>query len=164
MIDHMMIDTKFAFLISASLFLSGLLSGCAITTKSPPHQTAGVRPDTAGPNLELTEAAVSVSRSLNELSSMEKASRVGRTTDMSGAASVDWSGPVEPLLRQIALISGYRLRVLGVNPAIPVLVTVNAKDLPLGAIIRDVDLQCAKKAYVKVFPESRIIKLRYMRL
>jgi defect-in-organelle-trafficking protein DotD len=160
MVDHMMIDTKFAVLISASL----LLSGCAVTTKSPPHQTAGVRPDTAGPNLELTEAAVSVSRSLNELSAMTKASQVINTTDMAGAVSVDWSGPVEPLLRQIAKISGYRLRVLGVNPAIPVLVTVNAKDLPLGAIIRDIDLQSGRKAYVKVFPQSRIIELCYMRL
>jgi defect in organelle trafficking protein DotD len=62
------------------------------------------------------------------------------------------------------LISGYRLRVVGVNPAIPVLVTVNAKDLPLAAIVRDIDFQGARKASVKVYPQSRIIELRYMRL
>ena len=159
MVNNMMIDTKLALLLSATL----LLSGCSFLTKSPPHQAAGVKPDTATPNLELTEAAVSVSRSLNELSSMEKGTRSVSRTEMSGTVSVDWSGPAEPLLRQIALISGYRLRVLGTNPAIPVLVSVYAKDLPLADIIRDIDLQAGKKAYVKVFPRSRIIELCYMK-
>lgn len=156
----MMIDSKLALLFSAILFLSG----CSVLTKSPPHSTgAGVKADTAASNLELTEAAVSVSRSLGELASIEKASRVVSATEMSGAVSVDWAGPIEPLLRQIAMISGYRLRVLGTNPAIPVLVAVHAKDLPLAAVIRDVDLQAAKKASVKVYSDKLIIELRYMR-
>ncbi|MFU8797831.1 MAG: hypothetical protein ACNA7Y_03945, partial [Gammaproteobacteria bacterium] len=67
----MMTDTKLALLISATI----LLSGCAILPKSAPNQKAGMKPDTTTHNLELTEAAISISRSLSELAAIEKASK-----------------------------------------------------------------------------------------
>ena len=61
----------------------------------------------------------------------------------------------------MAQAPNYRLRVLGTQPAIPVIVTVNTSNEMLGDILRDVGYQCGRRATVVVFPESRVIELRY---
>lgn len=118
----------------------------------------------------LTEAAISVSNALHELVAVERAvhpkakmpnpldaARVG----MAEKASVDWSGPVEPLLRKVATASHYNLRVLGRAPAIPILVSVAAKNTPLANILRDISFQADKQANIVLYPTRRIIELRY---
>jgi defect-in-organelle-trafficking protein DotD len=80
---------------------------------------------------------------------------------MAGLTSVDWSGPVEPLVQQLANVGNYQLRVLGKKPAIPVLVSVYDKNTMLADVIRDVGYQCGRRATIVVFPESRVIELRY---
>ena len=80
---------------------------------------------------------------------------------MAGLTSIDWSGPVEPLINQIARAANYRVRVLGVPPAIPVLVTLYDKNRMLADVLRDVGYQCGRRATVVVYPESRVIELRY---
>jgi defect-in-organelle-trafficking protein DotD len=80
---------------------------------------------------------------------------------MAEPVSVDWTGPVESLIKQLATACNYRLRILGYQPAIPVLVTVNAKNEMIADVIRDVGYQCGRRANVVVFPESRVIELRY---
>jgi defect-in-organelle-trafficking protein DotD len=80
---------------------------------------------------------------------------------MAGLTSIDWSGPVEPLLHQIAQSTNYRLRVLGTRPGIPVLVSVYDKNMMMADILRDVGYQCGRRAAVVVYPESRVIELRY---
>jgi hypothetical protein len=158
-----MIKTKLALIISIML----LLSGCTGMTKTPQAVTTNVKADTVSPNRELTEASVSVSRSLSELAAMERAAlppgRLGPVAEIPGTVSVDWAGPVEPLLLQIAKISQYRLRVLGVRPAIPVMITMNVKDMPLTTVVRDNDFKSVKKASVIDYQKTRIIELRYMR-
>lgn len=118
----------------------------------------------------LAEASYSVSRSIVDLAETEQAADPNLSLEpppspasygMGGLSTIDWSGPVEPLLRQIANASNYRVRVLGTQPAIPVLVTVNAKNQMLGDILRDVGFQCGRRASVVVFPGSRVIELRY---
>lgn len=120
----------------------------------------------------LAEASFSVSRSIVDLAETEEAANPGPRYEeppapasygMGGLTTIDWSGPIEPLLRQIANASSYRLRVLGPAPSIPVLVTVNAKNVMLGDILRDTGYQCGKRASVLVFPNSRVIELRYAR-
>ena len=76
--------------------------------------------------------------------------------------SVDWTGPVEPLLKRIARASHYRVRPLGVPPAIPVIVSVSAQDTLLAEVVRDIQLQIGKKARIKTYPGSRVIELRYL--
>jgi defect-in-organelle-trafficking protein DotD len=65
------------------------------------------------------------------------------------------------LLRQIARAANYRVRVLGTAPAIPVIVTIYEKRVKLGDALRDVGYQCGRRATVVIFPESRVIELRY---
>lgn len=154
--------------IKRTLIIACLLSltGCAGFVKQP-AQHQPVEDESA---VQLTEAAVSVSQSLNELAAIEKnavpASQLNNLTDPSiyhlpGTVSIDWSGPVEPLLTKLAAMSGYRARILGVKPAIPVIVTLNAKEMPLAYLLRDLDYQCGHRAKLLVYPNQKIIELRY---
>lgn len=139
-----------------------LLTGCSVA-QPPPIVFTEPDPGTA----KLSEAAVSVSHSLSELAGIQKATTPSSAYKLDntnyaipGSISVDWSGPIEPLLLQIADVSGYRLRVLGVRPAVQVIVTLTAKDTPLCDIMRDIDYQGGHAAKVSVYP-NRIIELRY---
>jgi defect-in-organelle-trafficking protein DotD len=145
-------------------FCSLLLSACA-TPKPPPALN-----NTSGRDNSLAEASYAVSRSIVDLAETAQAAHPTAPAvpapspasyGMGGITSVDWSGPVEPLVKQIARASNYRVRVLGREPAIPVLVTVNTRNAMLGDILRDVGYQCGERATVLIFPESRVIELRY---
>lgn len=138
-----------------------LLAGCA----KPP---APMIQDTA--STSLAEASYSVSRSIVSLSETAQAAHPlpelqappnPNSYGMGGLTSIDWSGPVEPLVRQIAKAANYQVRVLGVPPGIPVLVTVYDKNRMLADVLRDVGYQCGRRATVVVYPESRVIELRY---
>jgi defect in organelle trafficking protein DotD len=120
--------------------------------------------------IKLADAADSVSQSLRELAEIEKATHPQAKLpsppepDMIGMgqiASIDWSGPVGPLVKKIADASHYKLHVLGTPPAIPILVSIAAKDTPLADILRDAGFQCGRRANIVVYPGSKIIELRY---
>ncbi|HSW69051.1 MAG TPA: type IVB secretion system lipoprotein DotD [Gammaproteobacteria bacterium] len=139
-----------------------ILSAC---TSTPPA-TSSIDHTEAS----LSEASYSVSRAISSLSETAQASRplpqldpppIPASYGMAGLTSVDWSGPVEPLVKQIARATNYRMRVLGREPAIPVLVTIYAKNTMIADIIRDVGFQCGRRAAVVIFPDSRVIELRY---
>jgi defect-in-organelle-trafficking protein DotD len=154
--------------ITVALLVS-LLSGCS--TQNLPNSVAPAihtRSDDA--SVKLAEAARSVSQSLNELKALEKASSPPISKPLpypssSGLekiiASVDWSGPIEPLLKRIAKLAHYRLELIGYHPAIPILVTVSSQNTPLGYIIRDINLQAGEKANILVYPGIKTIELRY---
>lgn len=144
-------------------FLTLLLYACAA-----PPQPRGY--DVSKNEASLAEASYAVSHSIVDLAETAQAAHPlpdvapppsPATYGMGGLTSVDWSGPVGPLLKQIAKASNYRCRVLGTEPAIPVLVTIYAKNVMLGDILRDVGYQCGRRASVLVFPETRVIELRY---
>lgn len=150
---------KIVFLTFLSLML------CACTSPQPPDNY-----DLHKNENSLAEASYSVSRSVVDLAETAQAAHPlpdlapppsPATYGMGGLASIDWSGPVEPLLRQIARAANYRLRVLGTAPAIPVLVTIYTKNAMLGDILRDVGYQCGRRASVVIYPGSLVIELRY---
>lgn len=142
------------------------LTLCACASHRPP-----LRVDmTNKSEVSLAEASYSVSRSVVDLAETAQAAHPlpnlepppsPATYGMAGLTSIDWSGPVEPLLKQLANASNYRLRVLGTAPAIPVIVTVYTKNAMLGDVLRDTGYQCGRRASVVVYPESRVIELRY---
>ncbi len=141
--------------------LSFILNACASTQEPPRNNSSDVA---------LAEASYDVSRSISSLSETAQASHPPpmlepppspASYNMAQVTSVDWSGPVEPLLKQLANASDYRLRVLGRPPAIPVMVTVYSKNMMLADILRDVGYQCGRRANVVVFPDTRVIELRY---
>jgi defect in organelle trafficking protein DotD len=154
--------------ITVALFVS-LLSGCA--SQSLPNSLAPtLHTSSDDASVKLAEAASSVSRSLNELKALEKASFPPITKPLpypsaSGlektVASIDWSGPIEPLLYRIAKLVQFHLEIIGKHPAVPVLVTISSQNTPLSYILRDANLQAGQKANIVVYPGIKTIELRY---
>lgn len=150
---------KFGIVILLSIAL------CACAAPKPPRGY-----DLSKSQTSLAEASYSVSRSIVDLAETAQAAHPlpalapppsPASYGMGGLTSIDWSGPIEPLLKQIAIASNYRLRILGTEPAIPVLVTVFTKNAMLGDVLRDVGYQGGRRAAVVVYPDSRVIELRY---
>lgn len=122
---------------------------------------------------EVAEAATNASGSLDELSAIDLANSSPATRSriqapwnaaaigMTQLASVDWNGPIEPFLNKIAAATGYHLRILGIQPPIPVLVIINAQNEMLADILRDAMYQVHNKASIKVYPKARVLELRY---
>lgn len=145
------------------IFLTILLSSCAAPKPPKGYNINKVENSMA-------EASYSVSRSLVDLAETAEASHPLPPAEappnpasygMGGLTTVDWSGPVEPLVKQIARASDYRVVVLGTSPAIPVLVTVYTKNAMLGDILHDIGYQCGRRASIMVYPCNRLIELRY---
>jgi defect-in-organelle-trafficking protein DotD len=139
------------------------IGGCA--SPKPPAQ-----PNVALADASLAEASYAVSRSIVDLAETAQAAHPApnlapppapASYGMGGVTTVDWSGPVEPLVKQLARAANYRAVVIGTPPAIPVLVTVNARNVMLGDIVRDVGFQCGERATVVVYPGSNVLELRY---
>lgn len=147
--------------VSIAILFTLILTGCATP---PPHKTF----DSA--SASLAEASYSVSRSLVSLSEIAQAGHpipdLSSSTSvpihgMTALTSVDWSGPVEPLVKQIAKASNFRVRILGRPPAIPILVSIYDKNRMISDVLRDVGFQCGRRASIIVYPEERVIELRY---
>lgn len=151
-----------------------LLGACKTTTfmKPPLNQPS----DDA--SIKLAEAASSISESMAEMAQVEKViylpnepymtkSRlvaVSNARSLQTRATIDWSGPIGELTARIAKSANYRMRILGNEPAIPVLVNVSVKDQSLAEILRNIDYQAGKKANLTIYPNSHIIELRYVKI
>ena len=149
----------------ASLFLVFSLTACTTVLDTPPRDSVE---HTDAATVSLAQAAVSVSQTLGELGEATRADTPDekRLVNASryllpGTASIDWNGPVEPLLTKVIKGSGYRLRVIGSEPAIPVLVSLNVKNSRLTDVLRDLDFQIGKKADIRVVSGKHTVELRY---
>lgn len=143
------------------------LAGCAPSTTVSSLPTS---PKTDPAEVKLAEAAASVSQSLNSLAENQQATtpipagfKAPDPSDygMSNLVSISWSGPIEPLIQQIAKAAGYNVKVLGKEPAIPILVDVAADNEPLGRVLQNAGYQAGTGADIVVFPRTKIIELRY---
>lgn len=143
-----------------------MLSGC-----HPIQKPVNPPPPSNNASIKLTEAANSVSRSMIELARIQaQATPPNKQTHLQDptqfgireVATVDWSGPVEPLVKRLSKAVDYKMRVLGRRPAVPVIITLSTYNSPVASILRDIDLQAGEKAHVLVYPRTRIIELRYV--
>ena len=75
--------------------------------------------------------------------------------------SVDWTGPVEPLLQSIAEHIGYDYKVAGPAPAQPIIVTISRRDEPVWTLMRDVAISLTSAATIIVNPSRELITLQY---
>ncbi|MBN1684886.1 MAG: type IVB secretion system lipoprotein DotD [Gammaproteobacteria bacterium] len=154
----------FVFTVITSNLL--FLAGCAKTpqTQELPESM------TTEPYVVLAESATSVSQSLTQLKATEQAANPPisvaeppspDTYGMGMPTSIDWNGPIEPLIKQIAIITNYTVRTEGKTPSLPIIINVSAKDTPVGEILRDISYQCGDRAQIVVFPSTHVIELRY---
>lgn len=145
---------------------SFLLVGCGTATQNVEAT------DNQNANITLAQASSTISDSLTASEEIQRATTPplsmknlpdADSYGMDALATVDWSGPVGPIVEKIAQASHYTLRVFGREPAMPVLISINEKNTPLGYILRDIDYQAGSRANIVVFPDKHTIELRYAR-
>lgn len=153
----------------SALMLSCLLIGCSpVSYKKPPMNDPS---DDA--NIKLAEAASTVSESMREVAKIEKVVippkmdnvvTIPNAPNLAARASVDWDGPIGELTGRIAKAAHYKLRILGNEPSIPVLISLYAKDESLATLLRNIDYQAGKRASVHVYPKTQVVELRYAKI
>lgn len=145
------------------------LSGCALFDRDYQKPVSEL-PPSKRLEAELYQAAASVEKSLAVIaeSKLSEQPALIDTTPlitaeggMGGTINLDWVGPIAPLLQKMAEVSNYRLKILGKEPSIPVIVSITNKNAVVADVVKNASLQAKAKANVMVFPESRVIELRY---
>lgn len=163
----------------AILLLVCIIAGCSHTPplpagsiNSPPSFALSQIPD-AEVESQLVMTAQSIERSLRLLAAVnsDEVQRAINTSvlitpegGMAGLATVDWSGPIEPLVQRIADLTQYELKVLGQEPPVALVVSVTGQNVPVADLLKDAGLQLGKRADLVVYPNIKVIELRYAAL
>lgn len=120
----------------------------------------------------ISETALSASKSIQSLSALEHAAKpeVKKKpapnpikTGLDQRVTIEWTGPVEPVLEKLAKNAHYRVNLLGQPPVAPILVSVNRSDAYLADVIQDIAYQVQRFADVSVNASEKLIELRYNR-
>jgi defect in organelle trafficking protein DotD len=121
-------------------------------------------------NTRLIKAADSVDQSLQHLFELEAAAHPhlklpaaldAKKAGLTLKTTINWTGPVLPLLKKIATSAKYKISVLGKEPAIPVIVSLNKRNTPMAEVLRNIQFQVERYADVVINPKTRVIELRY---
>lgn len=161
-------DAMRQFVISLLVLLLAACASSAQQSTVDPAQDPALGHDPA--EAQLAEAATSVSKTLTNLQEIQQAVTPMPTNfqppdpasyGMANLVSMNWAGPIEPLVTQIATATGYSVKVIGDEPAVPIMVYLSEKNTPIGDVLRDAGYQCNEKADIIVFPKTKVIELRY---
>ncbi len=162
-----MFRNHFALPLIAGLLLT---SGCAQTHSA---KFSGGSPQiVASPDsvsAMLAESAARASTALETLAAVESARTPTAAmspisdvpTELRRAISVNWVGPIEPIAKTLADRAGYGFLVLGNQPAVPVVVSVDAENTRVVDVLRDVGLQLGMRGDVKVDANARMVEIYY---
>ena len=127
--------------------------------------------DEQASNVKLAESAASVSHSLQELAKIERSvHNVQHVKEdpniiqarLSDRTTVDWTGRLDTFLQKIAKTGNLQYRTVGVAPPIPVIVSVNEKDVLITDLIRNVAYQVQSQASVTL-TKDKVIQLQYLK-
>lgn len=156
------------FLFLPMLCGLALTSGCSNTqTFSSGSPQIVASPDSV--SIMLAESADRASTALETLAAVEQA-RTPATSmspiddvpqELRRTITVNWVGPIEPIAKTLADRAGYSFLVLGNEPSIPVVVSVDAANSRVVDILRDIGLQLGKRGDVKVDARSRMVEIYY---
>lgn len=122
--------------------------------------------------LRLADAADRATQSLEKLAAIEAERTpvdIEPITDRAPAqlrrsVTVEWAGPVEPLLLQLSDRAGYDFVITGSNPAVPLVVEVKSFRKPVIEVLRDVGLQLGQRASLNVDANSQTVEVVYANL
>ena len=119
---------------------------------------------------QLVETARSIERSLALLAMTQEANNppllntaplVTPEGGMGITATIDWSGPLGSLVKRIADMTDYKVKILGNEPQIPIIVSITQNKAIVADLLKNASLQAGKRANIIVFPANRIIEIRY---
>lgn len=153
------------------LMLAAVAVGCSSNPSTRPAANNGV-PKPLTIDDRILAAAESVSASVRELALIEasKAPKLSKASNTAPAGldarlNVNWSGPVGQFMQSAAALSkGYTFKIRGKEPAIPVIVTINDKNVSLYDLIRNAALQCGNRANITIDQsdeDNKVIILEY---
>ena len=119
--------------------------------------------------MQLASAVDRASASLQTLAAIEQkrtpAFSVSSVPDapvqLMRTVTLDWTGPIAPLVSQLANRASYKFQIQGNEPAVPVVVSVTAVEKPVIEILRDAGLQAGQRANVVVDAERQIVEINY---
>ena len=75
--------------------------------------------------------------------------------------TVNWLGPVVPIVQGLANRASYAFLTIGAKPSIPVIVQVDVENRPVIDVLRDIGLQIGVRGTVKVDGNRRVIEIHY---
>ena len=158
----------FRLKISTAFIALSLLAACA------QQESTTITPVAAEPDIvtvKLAQAADKASEALNSIANIEQQRSPAAQpleSDYSGAppnlqqpVTLRWSGPIEAVTRTLAERAGYKFRVKGNVPAVPLTVNVDVYEQPILHVLRDIGLQAGHRADLAVDGASGVIEVRY---
>ena len=145
-----------------------LTTGCSVSrdfSDASPQLVA--TPDTV--SAMLADAADRASKALETLAAVEYSRTPTNTIapvnnapiELRRAITVNWIGPVETITKTLADRAGYNFLVIGNTPPVPVVISVDAENLPVIDVLRDVGLQLGARGDVKVDSAQRVVEIHY---
>jgi len=83
------------------------------------------------------------------------------SANMMQPVTLRWSGPIEQVARTLAERAGLRFRVKGRQPAVPLIVNVDAYQQPILHVLRDIGLQAGTRADLAINQSEGVVEVRY---
>jgi defect in organelle trafficking protein DotD len=112
-------------------------------------------------SIEKSLAILAAAQEVNNVPVLNTAPLITAEGGMGSTADIDWTGPIEPLLEKIALMTNYNLKVMGNKPSIPIIISITQNHAIIADILKNASLQAGKRVNIVVFPANKIIELRY---
>lgn len=153
-----------ACLLIAALVLSACSSLSGFNNDTP---QLVAEPD--GVSAMLADAADRVASSLEKLAAVEYQRSPGvavapvsdAPVALRRAVTVNWVGPVEPIVETLANRSSYSFVVLGASPPVPIVVSLDVENMPVVDVLRDIGLQMGVRADIRVDAQNKTIEIQY---
>ena len=147
-------------------FCTFLLSACAYT---PRKQQVQLVAEPNSVDLMLADAADRATLALETLAAMEQtqmpikpiASVPQAPQELQRAVTFDWTGPVEPLVQELARKAGYNYGVIGAKPPLPITINLRATNKPLINVLRDIGMQMGARGDLNINAQSRMFEIQY---
>ena len=141
----------------------------AACSSAPTKPAAPVALDPA--SAALNRSASEISQSIRRLAEVEQYDRFKKLPgplgpyeqidDMVQQVTMPWDGPIETAAEQLALHAQYTFKTTGRRPVIPILVRIGPESATVSDHLRSIGMQAASRADLVVYPQQRIVELRY---
>ena len=139
---------------------------CACTGNAPKPQMV-VEPENV--TTRLAQAADRASSALDTLAAIEQTRNPTELPPLAASAppelrrsmTVNWMGPAEPMVKQLADRASYRMVITGNSPELALIITINTRNQPLIETLRDIGLQLGTRAALRVDSNQKIIEINY---
>ena len=159
---------------SAALLLAACSDFRTDWDQSFGQQPAAIKPTATEPDIvtvKLAQAADKASKALDSIANIEQQKNptvppmqddyANASSNMMQPVSLRWSGPIEQVARTLAERAGMRFRVKGRQPAVPLVVSIDAYQQPILHVLRDIGLQAGTRADLAIDQNEGVVEVRY---